>query len=317
MRSKTLQLYKTIVFSILDNGRLPKLNISKQRRHYHVNELKKLKIIKKITRATWEADKEKFDRLYVMKFKPRDIRGHGFQFTLHLPYIINWKNRSDYLKKHNIQYTTSKRNIRDHRIIIDNHKIWLYDNSIVIYFPKELNFYATTAYKSKENVMEYTYNLIRKLESILNYKFKINNIYRLSCDKQHYARIKDEIATLANKEKKKIKCYWKGKQWFQIDDSYNLKEAETMHKDSAPDDMEDIWKAGIEDWKKYPDLTRGKVNEYLTQLSYSMMMFFKYQEFFAKNYEKHTEAIDNLSKYAKKLLNFNLIDLIINLFRRN
>src|SRR3990167_513546 len=125
------------VFSLLKaNKTVPEvcdlLKISKQAINYYLKQLKASNSIKKVGYGVWET----------VEFKPkevkkdglgRSIRGHGFCFTLRLPKIEHWGEREEFLKKERITFSRLNNNV--HKVYFREHKIWLCNNSIVIYYP--------------------------------------------------------------------------------------------------------------------------------------------------------------------------------------
>jgi regulator of RNase E activity RraB len=65
--------------------------------------------------------------------------------------------------------------------------------------------------------------------------------------KQHYGKVRDTLAKFCNKNKEKISVKNDNGEWFIIDNSFNLNESETVHKDTAIDDMDRIGKPVLND----------------------------------------------------------------------
>ncbi len=248
MRSKKFYL---IVLDLIREGSNPakiskELGISKQKLNYYLSTLKKLGTIKKLGYGTWEFIKD-LDLKEVKKtvvigqdssiLKQDTVRGHGFLFKFRIKEnLLNWNNREEIFRKNNIEYDPYfvGGTIRGQRIIFRNRKVALTDRSIIINFPE--SYIAETSTRAKKDAIYNVMSLIKGLERFLKADFKINNEYVFRVSRQHYALIKNSLAQQYDKEGKKLECYSSKGLWLIIDNSYNLHELETLHKDTADTD---------------------------------------------------------------------------------
>jgi len=259
--SKNLKL--CIIKSIEENGRLPNINIKPSTLQYHINKLVSVGAIWKIGYGTWACDRDKFDQFLFKKELQKqrnvgNIRGHGFHWKINIPKIPKWNKREEYFKKNNIKYIRSseKATWEGQRIIINNYKCWLHNESIVIYTPKGKSFFENTAYDAYLLGLNDVQVILRRLERLLKANVKIEGKYHIRACKQHYGKIKDAVASYYNNKKEKIRCFnKKGEEWLVIDDSFDLDETETLHPISARNDMDNGIVPFLNDLKEHLDNT--------------------------------------------------------------
>lgn len=115
----------------------------------------------------------------------------------------------------------------------------LCDKSVVIYYFD--NHFASTAEKAFIKAHEQVTRLIRKIENDLCIELlkpRKDNLKMFAC---HVSEINNGLAKMCNinEEKVTVYCNDNGKLWFQIDNSFNLNEAECIGQ-SAIDNMQDI-----------------------------------------------------------------------------
>ena len=248
MRSK--KFYLTVLDQI-KAGNYPAqickdLDISKQKLNYYLSTLKRLGTIRKIGYGTWEYLKD-LDLKEVKKsvvigkdsslLKQDTVRGHGFLFKFKIKdNLLNWNKREEIFIKNNIKFDPYYVGgiKRGQRIIFRNRKVALTDRSIIINFPE--SYIAETSIRAKKDAIYNAISLINGLENFLKADFKINKKYMFKVSRQHYALIKNSLAKQYDKEGKKLECYTHKGLWLIIDNSYNLHELETLHKDTADTD---------------------------------------------------------------------------------
>ena len=153
------------------------------------------------------------------------IRLHGQEFNIKILY-----------KDH--RYKSLKD--RSNNIIYDDNVIRLNNDSIEVYSKK--SFHSDSAQKATSKSLDYWTKFFIRLENKLNIIIVKNGYENIKQVNAHYADINNELANDALDKKYKIKIYAKedGKLWFTIDNSFNLKEAETLHPDTAKLDMQEI-----------------------------------------------------------------------------
>ena len=248
--------YFIIMDYIKDNQKLPTDTYSKQQINYYLKTLKARGIVYKIGYGVWHIDEEKYKEYrfsshqtsknlsYVgQTFSSKDlknplkkIRGHGFCFKLPIK-LKNWNNREKYLQKHNIPYKQIK---QGQRIKVKNNKVWLCNNSIVIYFNKDLNFIDYTARESKIRAINYMKSLIVSVENMLNIELQQSQGYNFKLSRHHYAIMRNIIAEESNKKGGLMAFDKQGKLWLLTDNSKNLTELETVSTKTADIDNETI-----------------------------------------------------------------------------
>jgi len=150
------------------------------------------------------------------------IRLHGMEFNIKLLYQ----------DKH-YKVLRSKGNI----LSIDGNTIRLYTNSIEIYGLK--SFFGEDAQSATSKAFSYWNKFFIRLEDYLKVELVKNRYNNVSLVKAEYAEIHNELAKECGNKCDKIKVYTRddGKLWFLIDNSFNLHEAETVHRDSGKRDM--------------------------------------------------------------------------------
>lgn len=268
-RSKNFYLYRT--YQLLESGKsIKEIGIedfnfpektAKQSMNYYISVLKKLKFIEKVGYGTWEI-KKKWDQKEVDNFLKKvkkttriginqlqevknikEVRGHAVQIKLDLPENYkNWENRRKIFNLIGLKFEDHFIGgvLRGEKAEIDSVKIHFYRKSIVFNLD-EKSFFAETAKQSKSYALKEFLKIVKKLERIFNhsplsqfgrYKFKIT--------RQHYALVKNALARQYINEEKKLEVYTARGLWLLIDDSFNLEELETVHKDTADEDNEKV-----------------------------------------------------------------------------
>lgn len=153
------------------------------------------------------------------------IRLHGQEWNIQLL----WKdNRYSAIK--------SKANTT----FVDGNTVRLYRNAIEVYSGQ--SFYSENSQKATAISMSYWQRFFIRLESqfkIIIIKPKSQNINLVN---QHYADTDNAIAEDMNSRNEKIKVYTNedGKLWFTCDRSGKIDEGETLHPDTAKQDMGEV-----------------------------------------------------------------------------
>lgn len=155
-------------------------------------------------------------------------RLHGQEFNIKI--ISQDHNYQRLLKKSNILYR-------------DGHTIKLYKNSIEIYAGKGASFYGRDAQEADRKASEYWQKFFTRLEhelKVILIKERSRNIKEVN---HHYSRENSEIhANVLKTTGKHIRvfCPLDGKLAFITDDSFGLKEDETVHPVTAKQDRRAI-----------------------------------------------------------------------------
>lgn len=349
-RGKNFYLYRT--YQLLQSGKsikeigLDEFNFPKetfkQRMNNYTSLLKnELKYIEKISYGVWKIKKKwdqkevdnllkkvkKTTRIGINQLEEvkdlKEVRGHAVQIKLELPEgYKNWENRRKIFDLIGLKYQDHfiGGSLRGELGEINKVKIHFYNKSIVVNFD-EKSFFAETSKKSKSYALKEFLRIIKKLERMFNnsplsqfgkYKFKIT--------RQHYALIKNALARQYINEKKKLEVYTGKGLWLLIDDSFNLEELETVHKETAVEDNDQV-QEHFNNIKETPievikELKPTNVKEILTESSKQILATAKQckktedkLDYYAENQVTHvglmkriTERIDKMDERDQKFL---------------
>lgn len=225
-----------IVYSNIRDGKSPAdicklLGMSKQALNRYISTLKASGSIKKVGYGVWKAldfKLKEVNKIKVGESKPfiiprNDIRGHAIHFHLSIPKIAGWSKRADFFKD---SKPINKKGIR---VIIKDHKVHLYDRSIIIYSPKGMSYFADSSEDSEYRAILTAYSIIESLESKMKVSLKINKRYRLRVFNHEFAHIKDGFAKEFINMDNKIKVLLED-GWLLIDNSFNFMENESGGK---------------------------------------------------------------------------------------
>jgi biotin operon repressor len=154
-------------------------------------------------------------------------------------------------------------------IDIDGNSIRCYRNSIEVYSGH--SFYGETVQKVTARSIRYFERLFMRIENdmkVIIVKSRKDNITMV---KSHYAETGNEYAQECEKKGYKVRIYAKedGKLWFMIDNSFNLHEAETVHTETARDDMDKIRKH-FNDLRDNPHFRLSEVSKYMVYTTQQM-----------------------------------------------
>ncbi len=183
------------------------------------------------------------------------IRLHGEEFNIK----ILWQDHryQSKFKKSNVQY-------------IDGNTIRLYKKSIEIYSGQ--SFLGDTAQSATAKSIEYWKRFLTRLEHdliIIIIKNKAHNIKQVN---SHYASTNSKICENAIENNRRVRVFDNkdGKLAFITDDSFGLKEDETVHPTTAYDDRERIDKQ-INDWRNKNPPTNSELTTLLMQIAQSQL----------------------------------------------
>ena len=208
------------------------------------------------------------------------IRLHGQEFNIKLIYI------SDFYKK-----LQSRKNL----FYVDNNTIRLYRKSIEVYANPHLDFYGEDVQRATSKSIIYWNRLFLKLEDSLKVILVKRENTRIKQVNAHYAEIHNELAEECERKHYKLNIYAKedSKLWFTIDNSFNLKEAETQHPDTSKLDMTKV-KAFFNDLRDNDVMLPSQIQKAIGEVTNNQMMF-------ATNIKSHIGAIQELGKSVKEL----------------
>ena len=279
------------VLALIKAGRSPAQiskdhNIPKQTLSYTVGKLKKAGCIERIGYGVWSYLKpfNKSQKTAVIGrnsgegLKPNTIRGHGFLFKLDLPTPFrNWDKREKILKDLKIKYDPYFVGgvKRGQRITAQKTKIALTDKSILINFPE--SYIAETPKLARKDAVARFLRVVRHLERMMRADFSQFGKYKFRVSRQHYALIKNSLARQYLDDEynqKKLHIYSGRGLWLLIDNSYNLKELEAVHKDTAVKDS-----TKVQDFFNGLDMVDGYTPQFiLKQLATNNAQLLEYKE---------------------------------------
>jgi len=212
----------------------------------------------------------------------RGIRLHGERWRIQIIY------KDDKYTKHLKKANT---------LNIDKNTIKLFDNKILIY--SNNSFFGEDAESATIKSLNYWNRFFIKLENhldIIIVKSRSHNIKRY---RQEYALINNGLAKKCHKEGQKIRLRDRqdGRIWFEIDNSFNLHEAETKHPKTADLDMQEIVEPFFNDLKENGPYKISDIVNILGDLA-------KDRALYAENIKTHVWAIKEM---AEKLGKFSEI----------
>lgn len=302
------------IFQQLKQGLNPakiskQFGLSKTRISYYLSSLKRDGFIKKLGYGTWEILKE-FAPKQVQKDNPYrygkksnpdnlnlfisdTVRGHAFQFTLSInPKLRNWNKREEILKKLGITFKNLKIIGGGQSIIFKGRKVWLTNKSIIIF--EKSSYMAETSKEAKEYAVYDMISLVEGLQRHLKADFgATRGKLKFKISRQHYALIKNALAKQYDREGKKLYVTNEKGRWFEIDNSFNLHEAETIHPKTSEQDnkkVQDFFN-GI---KQYEGFTPMFLIESMGKITQNQLMF-------DTNMQSHIKAVQDLGKGVEEL----------------
>ena len=149
---------------------------------------------------------------------------------------------------------------------IDNNTIKLHDQSIEVY--SNNSFYGDDPNKADFESVKYWNRFFIRLESELDIIIVKDRHKNIKLVQNHYAETNNELAEQSNLNKDKIRVFstQDTKMWFEIDNSFNLNEAETTHPQTAKADMQNIIQPFFNDLRDNPSKLPSVTNAEMSQL---------------------------------------------------
>ncbi len=303
------KLYLSIL-NRLDQGDNPSkiskdLNIKKQKLQYYLSTLKREGCIEKIGYGTWKKLKDyapkEVQKTVVIGQNSRgglkeEVRGHGFMFNLNLPKgLKNWDKREKILSNLKIKFDNYYVGgiKRGQRITAQKIKVALTNNSIIVNFPE--SYIRETATLCKKDAVAKFLRVIKHLERMLRANFSQFGKYKFRVSRQHYSLMKNSLARQYLAEeytKKKLHVYSGRGLWLLIDNSYNLEELETVHKDTAVKDNEKV-----QDFFNGLDMVEGFTPQFVLKAIAKNTANLNYH---GENMSTHVKLMQNIDKNLSK-----------------
>jgi len=175
--------------------------------------------------------------------KSKKIRLHGQEFNLR----ILWKDG---------RYSSAKK--KANFLNVDGNSIKLYNDSLEVYSGR--SFWGFDARDSTSQSLKYWIKIFARLENDLNILLLKDRSQNIKLVKAHYAEVDSEIAKdyeLKN-ERLSVKAAEDGKLWLIVDNSFNLRELETVHPQTSQNDMVKVQKQ-VNDWRLNDPPTMSQV----------------------------------------------------------
>ena len=245
--------YHLCIQGIRETGKLPSCK-SKQSWYYYTKPLQDSKLIEYIGLGVWKLTDlykrlerqglVKISNLHTLvkpntsrRIKNKNIRGHGFGFTLRLPKISNWRNRYSIIKSYELPL--EKLYNGNPKLILDGNKTHINAKTIVMYFDSDYSFVSDSAQDSFRQAINYFLKKIQFLENRLQISFKVRGKYKFKCFKHHFGNLDNIIAQKCKIDGKSYQIRREdGSLWLIIDFSNKIAETETVDKDTAVYDMD-------------------------------------------------------------------------------
>lgn len=291
MKSKKLNF---IIYEYIKAyGKLPEHKSSEKSKYaYYCRKLQEEGKIEKIGYGVWKVKEVQKLQKGSSENLTKD-RGHGYRFQLLLPKIKNWDQRAEYLKKKKIAYKPIN---GGQMMKCRRHNIYLFDDKIMLTFARGKSYInADPEVNDQKAIIEFK-NTISALSNKLKTDFKVQNNYMFSC---HHANINNMISKWhydRGIKKFSIKDEF-GEEWLLMDNSFNLLELETVHKETATKDMKNIVLPLMNTLKKNPNIL-GVLEENVGNLS---QMLLKLTEN-SLQYSKNTTDMQNHIKSTQEQL---------------
>lgn len=198
-----------------------------------------------------------------------------------------------------------KRLVKSNVHFIDEHTVRLYRKSIEIYSGEGVSFVGETEQVATALSLIYWKRFFMKLEHKFHITLLKDGASNISLVNQHYGNDdKDFVSPFIDKGKR-IRIFSKedGKLWFDMDESFNLKERENPHPETGKQDSEKVTKQ-LNDWREHDPPTNSELNSKISELKVNI-----------------TSVVDSLNNYfsgkssgsnslqSPNLLSTNLTDL--------
>lgn len=206
---------------------------------YYIRKLEDRKYVYKVGYSVWDLTPEG-KNLTKEGLDINEVRSHAFMWKIKIPHILKWIDRIKILERNNIPFKLVGTNKTTPSITINDKKIWLAKDHLTIYEPK--SFFTKTSEDGYKYAVNSLLTTLRELEKLFWVSFKINGNYEFKVRRQHYALIRNILATQINEKGEKLEVRDKnGKLWLLVDNSLNsLKEFESVDKETGVEDCQGL-----------------------------------------------------------------------------
>ncbi len=140
--------------------------------------------------------------------------------------------------------------------------------------------------------------IIKHFESLFDVSLKINKNYVFKVSRQHFGKVKDILAKYYIKNGKRLLLRNEKGYWLLIDASFkffeNMDELETIHKNTAVPDMDEVIAPFMNSLKENKGYTPGFVLNSLNALIAD-------RKYWAEHQKTHVAAIKELATGIKEL----------------
>jgi len=195
-----------------------KLGISKENLNYYLRNLKKKGFINKRGTGWYEVTNKGENSTKYGNFLPKDfIRGHAYVINVKFPKeVMGWNNRIEKLEKSDINYNLVGVLKNIPRIKALGRKVWLCNDHLRIFDKKGQSYYGESATESRFKALKEFANIIKIIENKLGVDLKP---YDIEFQKEHYAMIKNDLATDQNRKGVIWRIRDESGEWLLVDDS--------------------------------------------------------------------------------------------------
>lgn len=179
------------------------------------------------------------------------IRLHGQEFNLRILRKPRFFEKSFVFEGHKVRWFSSKK--------FKWGSLELYSKS---------SFYGCDADEAFFRGLDYWRKCFRRLQAFIGSSLLDSRARSVRQVKAHYAEIDNELAIDALDKRYKIKVKGKdGLVWFVVDDSFNLREAETVHPQASRVDMQDTVSIVFNQYRDHPNVRKPlHMDEQLTMV---------------------------------------------------
>lgn len=266
---------KKVYFTYMDflkSGLTPaqiarKEGVSKQYVSKVLRPLKACGAVSRVGYGVWKVEPEKYEAaLKVVNLNASvggkakgSVRGHGFRFLVRTR-LMDWGR------------LVSGRRCPMGGFLVEvlGHKLKLFRRSFEVYFRKGWSAFGPDSLVTFRAALAELGKVVGKLERL--YGVDLGRPLKLRVSRQHYALVRNELAKEYNLKKEKLRVLAEdGKTWLLIDNSYQLEELETQHRETARRDNEYVRQVfnEIRDGANFTDVYNGigEVSKGVTELN--------------------------------------------------